>query len=51
MSAFSRFVDVVALGIQFELFESLKNDLRNSLIMKLGLESPDGMLVSHFLAP
>jgi len=45
--AFSRFVDVVAMGIQFELFEALKNDLRSNLILELGLESPDGMLVSH----
>lgn len=40
-------MDVVALGIQFELFEALKNDLRKNLILQLGLESPDGMLVSH----
>ena len=43
-------MDVVGQGIQFELFESLKNDLHNHLIKDLGLESPDGMHGSRFYA-
>ena len=45
----SRFVDVIGLGIQGELFVAFRNDIGTALKDKIGLAESDGKSAQPFI--